>query len=359
MEFLRSEVSIEMNLQFHGVLKGTPSKKKKLRFKSLQALRSVPFADKRGVVLKYKRLKFSHVSQAYNPSIVKTETGYLVAFRNDKGYGGKRQSSLAAARVDPSFRQVGNTVFFHTNHAISEDPRCLCVNGRLYLMYTHTLVWSPYETYTAMAKLNPSTLRLSAGKDLQYHPQHIEKNWVPFAYNDLSGTDIYFVYSFNPYKVVRLAKTSDGAIEQPFPQAEKRDLEWESKWGRISGGTPALLVNNEEYLTFFHSYFEPKKNVKWYVMGAYTFSKTPPFQIRRISRYPIIFKKMYRTRMHPKVWFHPKYDFHVVFPGGFVESKENQKDVFHLAFGENDSGLCILTLDKERLLNSLQNIDDA
>jgi predicted GH43/DUF377 family glycosyl hydrolase len=207
----------------------------------------------------------------------------------------------------------------------------------------------------AITQLDPSTLRLSGEMDLRYHPQKVEKNWVPFVYKDHSGSDVYFVYSLNPYKILRLARSGNGAIEEPFIQSEKKNLVWESKWGKICGGTPALLVN-DEYLTFFHSSFW-SHDIKWYVMGAYTFNKTPPFQIKRISMSPILFKKMYHTPMNHNVWFRPWQEFRVVFPGGFVESKENQKDVIHLAYGENDSGLCILTLDKGLLLNSLQNIE--
>ncbi len=329
--------------------------KKDIHFSSIRELSGIPFASKDGIVLNYKRLKISDVDQAYNPSIVAMPNGYLLAFRNDRGIGLERKSCLSAARLDSRFRQYGKTVFFHTDNPISEDPRCLSVNGQLFLLYCHVFAWYPYTTSMAMVQVDPEKLTLSGDVDLRYREQKIEKNWVPFVYSDQSGSDVYFVYSANPFKILRLSRRGDGGIEEPFPQSEKRDFLWESRWGKICGGTPAVEVNGE-YLTFFHSSFW-SHGVRWYVMGVYTFDNKPPFEIKRISRYPILFKKMYNTPIHPDVWFRPRKEFRVVFPGGFIEAKNNGKDVLHLVYGENDSGLCVLTLDKDRLLNSLQNIE--
>jgi predicted GH43/DUF377 family glycosyl hydrolase len=324
---------------------------------SVPQLDSIPFADEQGIVLDYKRLKIADVDQPYNPSIVKVLNGYLIAFRNDNGKGLKRQSTVASALLNTNFQQVGKTVFFHTSHTISEDPRIIDVRGQLFFLYSHVHQWDPYTTYMAMMRFDQKTFSVSNEIDLQYHPQTIEKNWVPFVYTDLSGTSVYFVYSFNPYKLLKLSQNRPGIVEEPFPQSEKYNLTWEAKWGKISGGTPALRVG-DEYLSFFHSSFWSKR-IKWYVVGACTFNKTPPFQIKRISKYPILFKKMYHTPTHPHVWFLPKQKFRVMFPGGFVESKENGKNLIYLAYGENDSGLCVLTLDKDLLMESLQEFDLA
>jgi predicted GH43/DUF377 family glycosyl hydrolase len=324
---------------------------KAIHFSSIPELKPIPFADQQGIVMKYKRLNISKVDQPYNPSMIKIKGGYLVAFRNDTGLKGQRKCSLAIARLDTEFKQVGKTVIFRSKRNISEDPRCVVVDGKLYLLYSHVHTWGHYETYMAMASLDLPTLRLSGRHDLQYHPQRIEKNWVPFV----AGSDIYFLYSLNPYKILK-ASGDSGAIEELDIQAQSKALAWESKWGKISGGTPALLVN-DEYLSFFHSSFW-SHGIRWYVMGAYTFSKSYPFQLKRISQYPILFQKMYSTPMHPNVWFRPRKEFRVVFPGGFVIAEEHQKEVIHLAFGENDSGLCVLTLDKNQLWQSLQNIEN-
>lgn len=331
-------------------------KKNKIPFSSLPELTGVPFADQEGIVVDYRTVGMTHVDQPYNPSIAALPNGYLIAFRNDKGRGLKRKSSLAVAKLDGGFRPRSKTVLLRSSHAIAEDPRCIFVDEKLYLLYSHVLVWDPYTTCMALARLDPATLSLSEEKDILYHPQRIEKNWVPFVYSDWSGADLYFVYSANPYTIVRLARKNDGAVEEPFPQGKTKSLAWESRWGKICGGTPALEVNGE-FLTFFHSSFR-SEGIKWYVMGAYTFSNKPPFEMKRISRYPIIFKKMYHTHYHPDVWFHPRQEFRVVFPGGFVRRLEGGRDVIHLAYGENDSGLCVLTLDTARFLASLQPIEN-
>lgn len=328
-------------------------RKSSITFSKIRNLRHIPLADREGIVLQYKRLSISQVGQAFNPSIVKADTGYFLAFRNEEGLGLTRKSYPALACLDQNFHQKGKTSFFHTNHPICEDPRCLTFNDQLYLVYSHVWMWKPYTTAEAIAKLDIHNLSLSDGVDFQFHPQRIEKNWIPFVYANSSGPELYFVYSYNPFTLLRPAKSLDGSLDRTFLYTfPKKNLEWERKWGKICGGTPALLVD-DEYLTFFHSSFW-SKGIRWYVMGAYTFSKTPPFEPKRISQYPLMFKQIYQTPMHKNVWFRGK--FRVVFPGGFVEEEEGGRKVFHLAYGENDSGICILTLDKTRLLASLHDV---
>ena len=323
-------------------------------------LRHIPFADSEKIVLRSKRLTISKVNQPYNPSIVRSPEGYILTFRNDivaKGPMGQRQSCIAKARLNSKFRQIGKTVFFHTEHAISEDPRSFMFHEQLYLSYTHVHSWYPYETYMAMGRVQEN--ELVDVMDLQYHPCRIEKNWVPFVYSDqVNGADVYFVYSCNPYKIMRLSRSFDGTIEDPFVQSfEKKNLTWEAKWGKICGGSPARLIDGE-YVTFFHSSFK-SNHMKWYVVGAYTFESHPPFRIKRISKYPILWKKIYQTPIHPTVWFRPRHEFRVAFPSGFEEGMKKGRQVLYLSYGENDSGLCVLTLDKNRLMNSLQDIEAA
>lgn len=51
------------------------------------------------------------------------------------------------------------------------------------------------------------------------------------------------------------------------------------KWGKLRGGTPAILVA-DEYLAFFHrSFIDQKTKLSWYVMDAYTFASSPPFPL--------------------------------------------------------------------------------
>ena len=334
---------------------------RKVYFSLPRQLQRLPFADKEKIVLRRKQLKISGVSQAYNPSIARCQEGFVIFFRNDRVKKTpllQRQCTLAKAVVRRSFRQVGKTVFFHTSHAICEDPRCFQFQDQLFLAYSHVIQWSPYTTYEAMARVSGD--HLVDVMHLQYHPSRIEKNWVPFTYNDpIYGPDLYFIYSANPFKILRLARSMDGTIEQPGNESFSQEpLVWETKWGKISGGTPGRLISQDEYLSFFHSSFKAD-GIKWYVIGAYTFENKPPFRIKRISKYPLVWRHMYTTPMSSTVWFRPRQEFRVAFPGGFEEGTKKGRKVLYLAYGENDSGLCVLTLDKNRLLRSLQDIELA
>jgi hypothetical protein len=80
---------------------------------------------------------------------------------------------------------------------------------------------------------------------------------------------------------------------------------------------------------------------------------SPPFRIKKISTHPIVAQGMYTTPLVPR--FKNK-TFCVAFPGGFVEVKKKKNSYFYLVYGENDSGIKILVLDKKRVLASLENI---
>ena len=142
-----------------------------------------------------------------------------------------------------------------------------------------------------------------------------------------------------------------GAIEHPFPKTQSTLLaEWEKKWGKIRGGTPALLLDSGEYITFFHSSFR-EKSLLWYVIGALTFEGKPPFAIKSISQWPILFKDMYKTPIAQG----KNRVLRALFPGGLAFDTIQGREVFHVLCGENDTSIKLLTLDKEVLLKHMNH----
>ena len=128
----------------------------------------------------------------------------------------------------------------------------------------------------------------------------------------------------------------------------KPTVNWD--WGVLRGGSPALIVG-DEYLAFFHSsinfpsvYSNGKKTLH-YVMGVYTFSREPPYNLTRISPEPIVGKNFYHGRNDYTLWK----PLHVVFPGGYIYDDR----YIWVVYGRQDHEVWVAKLDKTMLLDSL------
>ena len=86
------------------------------------------------------------------------------------------------------------------------------------------------------------------------------------------------------------------------------------------------------------------KPLRHYYMGAYTFSPEPPFNIKKITTFPIIADGFYTPS---------DYDKRVIFPGGFVSDGEH----IYIAYGKDDCEIWIATLDKEELKKNLKPVE--
>ena len=107
-----------------------------------------------------------------------------------------------------------------------------------------------------------------------------------------------------------------------------------------------MKINNDSYLTFFHSSGHFNMNIIYsYYMGAYLFQSTPPFAITHMSQEPIVHKTMYNETFG---WAYGNLDY-VVFPMGVVFDEQ----VINISYGKNDRDGWILTLDREAFLASL------
>lgn len=318
----------------------------------------IPFAEKEGIVLHVSKLKIPGYPFAYNPSIVKhSKETYLIAFRHDfpMQYDGYRAVKLGLIETDLHFFPLTEPKLLDTGNTHSPDPRLFRMDNKFFISYAHLTKWGPpYECCIGLSTIDPLHRTTKCNYDLLYKKGPREKNWVPFVHTSTAGkSDIYFVYSFMPYTLVRLKQPISGAIDHPFPPSETAPqglLQWEARYGKIRGGTPAEIVG-DEYLCFFHSSFQ-EKSLYWYVFGAITFDTKPPFSIRRISSHPILFQKMYSSSFAAQ----RNLSIRAIFPSGFVQAEEHNKDVLHVLCGENDSAIKVITFDTKKLLSSLRPI---
>lgn len=179
---------------------------------------------------------------------------------------------------------------------IGEDARVFNHNGRLFLVYNTHLTKYKQLYYTEIQYDEPMDMYYSKN-DVKHiifnHEVDIrhEKNWSPFDYcpkcvfhrgsvnpnkSDGAEPSLLFIYSLRPHVIVQTsvinATTHEYNAMKVFSSELAHEYEW--KWGEMRGGTPALLINDYQYLAFFHSSGRlTHKHIISYVMGAYLFDR--------------------------------------------------------------------------------------
>ena len=323
------------------------------------------FEDRGGLVLRSTFLPIAAPFANYNPSIVPCEYGYLMSFRHDvpdPNVRTSRRSVTGLIRLDDALHPAGEPTYLKLEglYRSCEDARLFFLGDKLYLCCC-AFFPEDWHTKITLMEIDQRTLEVRSITSPDYDGAHkVEKNWTPLVYSPAPGKeDLYFLYSFSPHIVLQTGLEPSGKIASkitPLPSlpASKAVRRWTKKWGFISGGTPAVRIG-ENYLTFFHSHFKARKQV-WYVMGAALLEGQPPFRPVKISPKPILFRKMFSAKHLSDPRFHLSTSTHVVFPSGFVEGTYRKRPAFHVLYGDNDSSIGILTVDKEKLFASLQQV---
>jgi hypothetical protein len=117
----------------------------------------------------------------------------------------------------------------------------------------------------------------------------------------------------------------------------------------FSAGSPALPINNDSYLAFFHSSGHYNHHgIQSYVMGAYLFSRHPPFAVTHISPEPIMHDRFINESLG---WAYKATDF-IIFPGGLTMDD----NYFYVSYGKNDGQGWIIKLKKAEFLSFLRPV---
>ncbi len=306
-----------------------------------------------GIVLSAKRIIFEEFPDAFNPSIVKMEGGYLMAFRyTPNRWIHPGLSYIGLVPLDASFTPTAKPQLLKLRPRYSkvlsqaEDPRLFTYKERVFLIYNDNREKSDpspsdrRDMYIAEVFYDKGNYVLSAPRKLiheeKYEKQLWQKNWLPFEYND----KILLTYSITPHEIL-----SPNLLTGLCHKYASTDIENSWSWGQLRGSTPPIL-DEGEYFAFFHSSIVTSSiasfgyEMYFYFMGGYTFSATPPFQVTRMSASPIMDDSFYT----PSSFFK-----RVVFPGGCVI----HDSLIHVAYGKDDSEMWIATLDKNALKRSL------
>jgi predicted GH43/DUF377 family glycosyl hydrolase len=302
-------------------------------------------------IVKKTQINLRDYPNAYNPSLIPYQGGYLLSFRYicrcPKKFKNDYRvdfSFIGVARLDKNFKvsektvQLLNITSHSSNFSLTaEDARLLNVGDRIFIIFNDI----PPSNMTGKNVMYIGELIEEQGifvlkepaKPLIYSlATQTEKNWSPFS----CGDKLYVIYSDDP-RVILEVDSRTGFCQEV--SRSRSNLNWDL--GQIRGGTPAYLVDNS-FLTFFHSSF-PANNSKGrvYVMGAYIFDRDPPFSIRKMIFRPLGDLMDYAQANSSKK---------IVFPGGMVI----EDNFIHAAWGRADKQIFITTFDKKKLLDSME-----
>lgn len=321
-----------------------------------------------------RQIKIPGYPYAFNPSITPWKKGYLLCFRAGKGSCGEvdpwgqlimrdpkctSSDTIGLVKLNQEFELEGEVHLlelpqFHEKMKV-QDPRFVQMKERTFLAYSDN-VPSPIGMDGSKRRMVVIELSEEGGSFYTKNPKLLvdfdgedyskrEKNWVPFAYEE----SLLFSRYIAPHQVMIPLEEKEGCLQYSYYETNPS---WD--WGEIRGGTQALKISDEEYLSFFHSSTplksvqSKKKRMLHYFMGAYTFSSKPPFKINRISPSPIVGEKFYNGPAY-RTWK----PLRVVFPGGMVIGEK----AIWVVYGRQDHEVWICKLNREELLASLVEVN--
>lgn len=293
-------------------------------------------------------VKIADFPTAYNASIIPFKGYYLLAFRIDRYRLPLAQNLehfrnyIGVVLLNNYFEPIQKPVLLYELGNRCYDPRLFEKGGRVYISYG-----SAYEgdadgvsrSRINLVEIDYKHGEFVLGKSVAMKLKNIqkfEKNWSIFSYDD----ELFYTYQIQPHKVLSVDPAHGFCKEIALT-----DTPFEWKFGELRGGTPALELQ-DCYLAFFHSgmWFLGRH---FYFMGAYTFSKHPPFKILKMSADPFFYHEFYTSDRNPNIVSN------VTFPGGYFA--ENGK--IYLCYGENDAAVRIVVLDEKGLMESLEVVE--
>lgn len=317
---------------------------------------TVDFEQSDDFILESKQINIPGHPHAFNPSIVRYRGKLLMSFR-EIAYP-TYFSWIGLVWLDENFCPQGEV--HHLNIVLdaygSEDARLVTSGDKLYIIYNgNRRICSDLQKGSGGDRMYIGEL-IEENKNFYVASENClnffegesgdkrEKNWVPFDYEN----NLLLAYSLSPHRILKPLLGTESC--ETF-DVTKSSIKW--PWGELRGGTPALL-DNDQYISFFHSSLPMKSvfscyaSIPHYFLGAYTFTKEPPFFITHLSPKPIMSQSFYEPNPYQPYW-HPVI---VVFPCGILIDK----NYIWVTYGKHDHEIWMVKMDKEKLLKSLQPV---
>lgn len=252
-------------------------------------------------IIDTKKISIPGYPNAYNGSIIEYKDGYLLAFRVDsyslstwlQKLCNHRTSFQGLIRLSKDFSPLGKATILNICsfdpkvQSCPQDGRLYSLNDQVYLFYNDykLLEKRSQEMYFTKVIEEGETFKINRPKLLSYSgsAQNIEKNWAPFS----KEGQLHLVYQINPHTILKVDK--DTGICTKVSESYIKAL-W--NYGGFRGGSPAIEIG-EEYISLFHSSKKgprsllSKKRGNVYFMGAYSFEKKFPFNIKKSTKHPL------------------------------------------------------------------------
>jgi predicted GH43/DUF377 family glycosyl hydrolase len=326
----------------------------------LSILTSDPFQDleelSQDFVLESKRIQVPGYPHAFNPAIIRWRGMLLMSFRtlpNERDYF---SSEIGIVILNEDFEPISTPQLLNLRDeqtiapCRAEDARFLVIDDRLFMIYDDNaeekLSRGGFRMYVAELHYDADHFIISGTERLSNYEGESkeirEKSWAPFDYQG----HLLLAYSLLPHKI--FYPRLDGSEICDTIASSESPLSWD--FGILRGGTSALPAD-DHYLGFFHSSkvlataHSEGNSILHYFMGAYTFSREPPFTITSISPSPLIGKHFYSGINYEPYWK----PIRCVFPCGFIWDER----FIWIAYGRDDHECWIVKIDKLGLLQSL------
>ncbi len=308
-------------------------------------------------VLEIKKIQIPGFPNAFNPSIIHWKGLILMSFRVIPDPKNSYTSQIGLIWLDEDFCPVGepqilDTTLTPATPSRTDDGRLIAVGEQIYLVYSDNtdpkISRGGFRVFVAKLRFDGGNFHVENPVKLSHFKEEIpdrrEKNWVPFDYQG----QLLLAYSLSPHIIFR-PLLEIGACETIAYTASN----WKWQWGEPRGGSPALKLG-EDYLSFFHSSLSTStlhsdgRKMNHYFMGAYTFSGSPPFPVKRVSNEPIVAKGFYKGPVYKPYWG----PIRCVYPAGFIFDER----FIWVSYGRQDHEVWIAKLDKKGLLESLASV---
>ena len=269
----------------------------------------------------------------YNPSLLALSGGgFLFAYRTEAQ--GANVSTIALAVLDDELEVRSNTrleVPCAPADASVEDPRLFTHQGEPWAAFTVArysgLGWWSRQAYAPLVKagkrwkLGEVSFPVQGAND----GSGMEKNWTFFS----AEGQIRCIYDIGFARWIVAGLDGERVTDRWISDA----LEW--RYGRMSGGTPAIPWKGD-MLTVFHSFQTHPTRQRVYYAGALTFEAKAPHRPKLATPEPILVAREEWGRPEGADWA-PL----CVFPGGLVERDGG----LLLAYGRNDLDAVIEPLE--------------
>lgn len=268
--------------------------------------------------------------RGYNGSLAPFRDGYVFFYRTGGIlYGGKRAIKLGFLDADLNLSTETHKICegYHTDPRILpvEDGYLLITSDQTRMHEWHIKTRGDGLSFSGPAAVNVQGLQM----------QKVERNWTPFLHEN----KVHYIYSIVPFVVVAGEAGKYCVVTHSDP-----NIPWEA--GIPSGGTSAVRWNDDEYITFFHSFISSRRShyhiPRYYFTGTVCFASKPPFEITRYSPVPIEYEGL------PEV-ANPKCPHRVLFPSGLVVDGE----ALIMSMGVNDIANFIVRIDRKEIENAM------